>query len=78
MAVKKISTSGAHKSWDSATAYLVNAQNDPKDPVSWNLSRALNNYFHAVGTVQAAMVEGLNDLLERVDRIETKLDRRGK
>ncbi len=74
MVVKKISVGDAGQAYSDATAFLVNARNDPKDPVSWNLSRALNHYFYAVGKTQTALVEGMNDLLERVDRIETKLN----
>ena len=74
MAVTKITTGDASQSYRDAQRYLVNARSDPNDPVSWNLARALDSYFHAVGTAQAAMVDGINDLLERVDRIQTKLD----
>jgi hypothetical protein len=78
MAVTKISTGDASKSFKEAQAFLVNARNDRNDPVSWNLARALDSYFHAVGAAQVALVDGINDLLDRVDRIQTKLDTQGR
>jgi hypothetical protein len=74
MAVTKISLEGAGASFKEAQSFLIKARNDPNDPVSWNLAQALDSHFHAIGTAQKAIADGINTLLECVDRIQTKLD----
>ena len=72
MAVEKLTTTESEKHFEIARARLIAASNDQKDPVSQNLYVALHNYFTAVLAVEVEIVKGLNDLLERVDRIEKR------
>lgn len=74
MAVKKHSTDAAAKSFEKARGFALSAKNDPNDPASPNLLAALHEYFTSIASAQVVTVEGINDLLERVDRIETKLN----
>ncbi len=73
MAFTKITLDSAGKSFDRARAYLRAAKGDPDDPTTDNFAQALNEYFASIGDAQVQMVSGLNDLLERVDKIQTKL-----
>jgi hypothetical protein len=73
MAYTEITTGDAGKFHDAAIGFANAAKNDPNDPASENLMRAIDNYFTAIGIAQNEMVRGLNDILERVDRIETLL-----
>jgi hypothetical protein len=45
---------------------------DHKDPI-YNLGAATHNYVVSLGTAQMKIAEGLNDILERLERIETLL-----
>jgi len=74
MAVKKISTDEAKKYFDKARAFAMAATNDPNDPASDNLLKALHAYFTSIAAAEVEIVSALNDLLERVDHIQTKVD----
>lgn len=67
----KINTEEAKKHFETARSFATAAKNDQNDPASPNLIRAIHEYFTSVAAGQVQMVNGINDLLERVDRIET-------
>jgi hypothetical protein len=74
MAYKKLTTEAASKEFEGARAHMVSAKDDPNDPTSFNLAFAINAYFRSMALAQIEMLNGLNDLLERIDRIETRLN----
>ena len=70
MAVKKLKVDEAEKSFSLGMSYTEQAAQDPKDPTSRNLAMAMNKYASANARLLLELIDGVNDLLERVDRIE--------
>ncbi len=72
MTVKKIDLESASKHFQQAQSQISRNPVDQKDPV-YNLGAAVHNYVVSLGTSQMKIVEGLNDILERLERIENML-----
>jgi len=69
----KLSTAESEKFFNAARQFLISAKNDPNDPITDNYVSALHNYFESVLAVNVELINGVNELLERVERIELKL-----
>jgi hypothetical protein len=76
MAYTEITTGESEKNFERGRAYMLAAVQDPNDPTSQNFMHALHEYIRSILAAEVAMVKGLNDVLERVDRIETILKTR--
>jgi len=74
MTFKKLTVHGPSKDFDDARARMISAKDDPNDPMSYNVAFALNAYFRAVIGLEGELIDGLNQLLEKVDGIEKKLN----
>jgi hypothetical protein len=72
MAVKKVDLEEASKSFQRAQSQLMRNAVDQKDPL-YNLGVAVHTSFASVGTSQVKIAEGLNDILERLERIENAI-----
>ena len=73
MTIKKVTVGDAPTRFNKAEHYLKLAQADSNDPTSDNLIYALDGYFASIAAAQIEMIAGLNDLLDRVDKIQKKL-----
>jgi hypothetical protein len=69
----KLSTAESEKFFNTARQHMISAKNDQNDPVTDNYFLALHNYFTSVLAANVALVNGVNELLERLERIELKL-----
>jgi len=72
MPVQKVSLESASKHFDQAQSQINRIPINHKDPM-YNLGAGLNNYIVAMGASLMLMTEGLNDILERLERIENAL-----
>jgi hypothetical protein len=72
MAVKKVDLEEASKSFQHAQSILSRIPVDHKDSI-YNVGVATHNYVVSLGTAQMKIAEGLNDILERLERIENML-----
>ena len=72
MPVKKVSLEFAAKHFDLAQSQLSRNPMNQKDP-TYNLGAALHNYIVSMGASMALIADGLNDILERLERIENAL-----
>ena len=72
MAVHKVDLSDSSKHFQQAQSQISRNPVDQKDPL-YNLGAALNNYIVSVGASQVKIADGLNDVLERLERIENML-----
>ena len=73
MTYTKLTTKDAARRFNSAESYLKLVQHDPNDPASENLIQALDQFFGAIASNQNEIINGLNDLLDRVDKLQQKL-----
>ena len=73
MAYTPVDLKPSGKTFEVGRAAAIRAKDDPNDPASENLMLALSNYFTAMGEADVEIARGLNDILERVDRMETLL-----
>ncbi len=74
MAHTEVTTGESQKNFERGRAYMSAAVQDPNDPTSQNFMHALHDYILSILAAEVEVVKGLNDLLERVDRIETTLN----
>jgi len=72
MPVNKVDLSDSSKHFQQAQSQISRNPVDQKDPL-YNLGAALNNYIVSVGASQVKIADGLNDVLERLERIENML-----
>ena len=72
MSVKKVDLEASSKHFQQAQSQISRNPVDHKDPI-YNLGAAMNNYIVSVGASQVKIAEGLNDVLERLERIENML-----
>jgi hypothetical protein len=70
--VQKVSLESASKHFDLAQSQVKRISVNHQDPI-YNLGAGLNNYFVCMGASLMLMTEGLNDILERLERIENAL-----
>ncbi len=70
MGQKNVSLDGARRAFDSATGYANHVKNDVSDPASPSLMRALHDYFRSNGEALAAIADGVNHLIDRIERME--------
>lgn len=54
------------------------ARHDQNDPASENLLRGIHEFFFAMAASDVQIIDGLNDLLKRVEKIEQALAVRSK
>ena len=73
MAVQKLTTDEAEKLFNRAEHFAKLVLADPNDPASANLISAMDHYAASAAAALNEVISGINDLLERVDRIEQKL-----
>jgi hypothetical protein len=76
MTVKKVTLDDASKHFQLAQSQAQRIAVDQTDPI-YNLTAALHNYIVSVGTAQNKLADGVNDALERLDRIESLLKAQG-
>jgi hypothetical protein len=76
MPVKKLTTNDAEKSFQRAVHHTEMATRNANFPMTREAAVATNNYAAATMQMLVALVGGVNDLLERVDRIEQQLQGR--
>ena len=72
MTVKKVDLGDAGKSFDRAESHLMRNAMNLADPL-YNFSAAVQNYFGGLAITQVKIAEGLNDILERLERIENAI-----
>ena len=73
MTFRKLTTDDAEKRFMRAEHFAKQVLNDPNDPASANLISAMDHYAASAASSLNELISGVNDLLERVDRIEQKL-----
>jgi 2-phosphoglycerate kinase len=76
VAVKKLTTTLAASQFEAARAYLTKAKDDPNDTMSVNVMFGIHAHFTGVAAGVDQLISGINDVLERLERIETKLNAR--
>jgi hypothetical protein len=72
MPVNKVDLSDSSKAFQQAQAQISRNPANQKDPI-YNLGAAMHNHFVGVGSSQVKIADGLNDVLERLERIENML-----
>ena len=60
------------ESFQLAQSQLMRNAVDQKDPL-YNLGAGVHDYFASIGISQMKIAEGLNDILERLERIENAI-----
>jgi hypothetical protein len=70
--VKTLSLEDAAKRFEKAEAILKRIPFDQTDS-AYNLAAGLDNFAGSSAAADVQMVDGINDVLERLDRIETLL-----
>ena len=76
MTVKKLTTGAAAAHFEKARSHLTKAKDDPNDTMSTNVMFGIHEHFTCVDAGIDQLISGLNDVLERLERIETKLNAR--
>ena len=72
MAVNKVDLKDSSSHFQQAQSQIARNPVSQKDPL-YNLGAAMHNYIVSVGSSQVKIADGLNDVLERLERIENML-----
>ena len=70
-----VNLSEAEKYFMQGRGLMQAAKNDPNDPVSDNFGRALHEYFTSIAAGQVATAKVLDEMLDKITRLEAKLNK---
>jgi hypothetical protein len=73
MGFKSLTADKGKKNWEWGSHWAVKLKHHPRHEVAERLVVIIHNSFATLAAAQREIIAGLNDLLERVDRIEAKL-----